>query len=266
MEDVQRAERDFPALRQWVEKLLALADKMMNNVRYSEDDHFAFMALCFLCKQIEHTKSILALIPSRDVILIARSMMEGLAQLLWAAREPDVLPLRWRAFAWVHDWRVMQAKIKAGEPVDPELSVAIESALQKYGDQFLTSKAQKAQKKGASLPPDPYHKDWRTGYKPQDIFASVGGEDLYNKLYKSFSDWQHWSAAGLGKAITRQGDRIIYSATSSTDAATALAVAFQCLLQTVKLVVDHLGIELTSETSELRDGYIADMGRNHASR
>jgi hypothetical protein len=85
MDDVhQKADRDLPALRQWVDKLLALANGMMDNVQNSEDDHLAFMGLCFLNKQIDHTKSILALIPNRDVILISRSMIEGLCQLLWA--------------------------------------------------------------------------------------------------------------------------------------------------------------------------------------
>src|SRR5688572_11319416 len=95
MEDArQRAQRDLPRLRQSVKELLALAHEITENVAYSEKDHLAFMALCFLSKQIDHTQSVLALIPSRDVILIARSMIEGLCQLLWAAQEPDRLPLQ----------------------------------------------------------------------------------------------------------------------------------------------------------------------------
>ena len=263
IEDVhQKADRDLPALRQWVDKLLALANAMMDNVQNSEDDHLAFMGLCFLNKQIDHTKSILALIPNRDVILISRSMIEGLCQLLWAARDPDVLPLRWRVFAWVHDWRVMQAKIAGGEPVDPERREAIEAALREYGDQFLTAKARKDRDKGATPPADPYYKDWRTGRQIRQIFESVKGEDLYSKLYEPFSDWQHWGAGGLGKAIGRNGNRTVYTSLSLTDAATALAAAFQCLLQTVEVVDERLDLGLTSKISELRDGYIA-WGKSH---
>lgn len=263
MEDVhQRAERDLPGLRQWVDRLLTLAHEMTDNVRHSENDHLAFMAVCFLVKQIDHTRSILALIPSRDVILIARSMIEGLCQLLWAARDPDVLPFRWRAFAWVHDWRVMQAKIATGEPADPERRAAIEVAVRTYGDQFLTTKARKALDKSASPSADPYHKDWRIGRGIRQICESVGGGDLYRKLYAPFSDWQHWGAGGFGKTMVRQGDRIVYSSLSPTDAVTALATAFQCLFQTVELVDEHLGIGLTSKISELRDGYIA-WGKSH---
>lgn len=253
----ERAERDLLGLRQWVNRLLTLVNEILANIQYSEEDHLGFMALCFLSKQIDHMQSIVFLIPSRDAILVARSMIEGLCQLLWAAREPATLPLQWRAFAWVHDWRVMQAKMARGETVTPERRSAIENALQKYGDQFLTKKAKLARSQQTPLPPDPYHKDWRAGRQIRQIFESVEGEDLYRKLYEPFSDWQHWGAGGLGEAIARQGNRIVYSSLSSTDAATALAAAFQCLLQTIKVVDEHLGFGLTPKISELWDEYIA---------
>jgi len=253
----QIVEKDLPALRQWVERSLALANKITDNVQYKEDDHIAFMALCFLSKQIDHTKSILTLMPSRDVILIARSMIEGLCQLLWAAKDANSLPLRWRAFSWVHDWRVMQAKNALGGFIEPESRTAIQDALIQYGDQFLTNDAIKARKKGVSLPADPYHKNWRTGYPLRQIFKEVGGDDLYRKLYGPFSDWQHWGSGGLGDAITRQGNQIVYSSLSPTDIASALAVAFQCLLETTKLIDEHLGFGLTLEISKLHDEYVA---------
>ncbi|MBU2622572.1 MAG: hypothetical protein KKD92_09680 [Proteobacteria bacterium] len=258
MDDVnQRAEQDLPALRQWVERLLVLTNRITDNVQYKEDDHIALMALCFLSKQIDHTKSILTLMPSRDVILIARSMIEGLCQLLWAAKDANSLPLQWRTFTWVHDWRVMQAKIALGGFVEPESRAAIQDALKQYGGQFLTNKAIEARNKGASLPADPYHKNWRTGCPIRQIFEAVGGDDLYCKLYEPFSDWQHWGSGGLGEAISWQGNQIVYSSLSPIDTASALAVAIQCLLETVKLVDTHLGLGLTPEISKLHDEYIA---------
>jgi hypothetical protein len=258
MEDArQRAQRDLPRLRQSVKELLALAHEITENVAYSEKDHLAFMALCFLSKQIDHTQSVLALIPSRDVILIARSMIEGLCQLLWAAQEPDRLPLQWRAFAWVHDWRVMQAKNATGEAINPEQRAAIENALDLYGDQLLTTKAKKAQDNGIPLPADPYHKDWRIGRQIFQICESIGATDLYRYLYDPFSDWHHWGAGGLGEAITRPENQVVYSSLSPTDIASALAVAFQCLWQTVELTNQHLGLGMTSKISELRNEYLS---------
>lgn len=215
------------------------------------------MALCFLSKQIGHLRSIVILIPSRDATLIARSMIEGLCQLLWAAREPATHPLQWRAFAWVHDWRVMQAEIAQGRPVDPKRRTDIEDALQKYGDQFLTKKARETRKQGTPLPSDPYHDNWRCGCQLWQICESVGGAELYRILYEPFSDWHHWGVGGLGKAIARQENRIAYSSSSPTNAAAALRCGFQCLLQTVKLTDRHLSLGSAAKITELRNDYIA---------
>jgi hypothetical protein len=214
------------------------------------------MTLCFLSKQVDHLQSILTLTPRRDVILIARSMIEGLCQLLWAAEAPAILPLQWRAFAWVHDWRVMQGKIKQGQPVDPERHTAIEDALRKYGDQFLTKKAKEAQGRGDALPSDPYHNNWRCGRQIRQICQSVGGDDLYEKIYGPFSDWHHWGVSGLGETIRRQRNRIVYLTLSPSKAVAALACGFQCLLQTVELTDKHLSLSFASRISKVRDGYV----------
>lgn len=257
MESVnEKAQRDLAGLYQWVNRLLSLAKEILANVRYSEEDHLSFMTLCFLSKQIDHLQSIVTLIPSRDAILVARSMIEGLCQLLWATNEPTTLPLRWRAFAWVHDWRLMQTKIAQGKSVARERCTAIEEALQKYGDQFLTKKARVARQQGTPLPLDPYHDNWRCGRQLRQISEEVGKDILYQQLYEPFSDWHHWGVGGLGAAIMRQSNRVVYSSPSATDAASALASGFQCLLETVELADTHLKVGLASRISELRNDYI----------
>ena len=115
-------------LCQWLENLLQLTDQMTKGAPYWEEDHLAFMTFCFFNKQIDHARSILRLMPSRDSMLIARSMIEGLAQLLWAAKEPDVLPLKWRTYAWVHDWRRMKERVAAGEVIDANQRAQIEES------------------------------------------------------------------------------------------------------------------------------------------
>ncbi len=252
----QKAKRDLPSLRLSLNALLKIADEIIKEVQYSEDDHLGFMALCFLSKQIDHSRSILRLIPSRDVVLVARSMIEGLCQLLWAAKEPKVLPLRWRAFAWVHDWRVLHTQISAGVPIDPTRSRTIDDALRQHGDQFLKPRARKARESGSSLPDDPYYENWRTVHSIRQICECVGGGDLYLKLYKPFSDWHHWGAGGLGDALVRQQNRVVYSSLSAIDSAAALATGFQCLLQTVQHTDTHLDIGMTPMITEIRDEFL----------
>lgn len=251
----KRANEDLAGLHQWVRKLLALANETTQHIQYSEDDHFGFMALCFLFKQIDHMKSILLLKGARDVELIARSMLEGMCQLLWAANNPNSRA-QWRTFAWIHDWRTMNAQIAAGEPVDPKKRSSIEEAIRQYGNQFLKPSAKKALKRGEPLPDNPYYDNW-TGHSAREIFDSIkGGEILYQKLYKPFSDWHHWSPAGLGYAITREHNWVIYSRVSAADFATALATGFQCLLQTIEVVDEHFGLGITSRIAKIKNGYL----------
>lgn len=136
----QRAEQALPELRDWLYRLLALTDEMAYGVKYSDEDHLSFMALCFLGKQVDHARSVILLIPSRDAVLVARSMIEGLVKLLWAESHPDVLTLKWRAFSYVHDWRVLREKARKGEAVDEDRRTSIEEALREFGEQFLKKK------------------------------------------------------------------------------------------------------------------------------
>ena len=58
----QKREGDLAALRGWLGRLLDLTDRVAKGVRCSEEDHLGFMALCFVFKQIDHAKSVLALV------------------------------------------------------------------------------------------------------------------------------------------------------------------------------------------------------------
>jgi hypothetical protein len=255
-----RAEQDLPELCDWLSRLLILIEEMTSGIECSEENHLGFMALCFLSKQIDHARSVLALIPSRDAVLIARSMIEGLAQLLWAASKPDVLPLQWRAFVWVHDWRFLQEKEKNGEGVDEARRIIIDDALREFGEPFLKKKEKGTRDSGGIMSDDPYHDNWRAGYTIKNICKDVEGEDMYDLLYGPFSDWHHWGVASLGQCLNRQNGHVSYSSLSHSDSARALAVAFQCVLQTAELIEDKLAIGVGPKLSELRNDYIRVMG------
>lgn len=260
----QKAQQDLPGLRRWVNDLLALTDEIMQRVPYSEEDHFGFMALCFIGKQVDHTKSILMLDENPDVALIARSMIEGLCQLLWTAKDSYARGLQWRAYIYIQDWRVMRKKIAAGEYVDKETQARTEKGVRLYGDQFLRSEARKKRTKGEPLPKDPYRKGW-TGHQVRQICEEVKGELLYLHLYRLFSDYHHWNPSGLGVAIKRQQNQVVYSSRSPQLTAAALTTAFHCLLQTVEVVDRHLGLGVARKFAELRDAFIARYKAQHSS-
>lgn len=251
-----RAEQALPGLRDWLSRLLEFAEEIIGGIKYFEEDHLGFMSLCFLCKQVDHAKSVILLIPSRDTVLISRSMIEGLVQLLWAENNPEVLPLKWRSFVHVHDWRVLQEKTRKGEVVEEVQHASIEEALNEFGEQFLKSKEKRIRESGGAMSDDPYHDNWRAGYGIREICENVEGENMYKNLYGPFSDWHHWGAGSLGGCLSRQDGCVAFSSQSSTESATALAVAFQCVLQTAESVERNLAPGFGLKLSKLKDEYL----------
>lgn len=252
----ERCEKALTGLQEWVHKLSELANEIVESAQCLDNDDLGIMSLCFLRRQIHHVQSVDTLFPNRDIILIARSMIEGLYLLLWAAQIPTERPLKWRAFAYVHSWRLQQDEIKRGESINPEQQKSTEMGLQEYGKLFYVKKAKLAVEKGTALPTDPYHKTWTCGTPLSTICSSVEAYDTYKTIYSSFSDWHHWGTAGIGETLSLIDDKVIFYSSSSSKSATALAMVFQCLLQTMELTNEHLSLAKELQISKIRDEYI----------
>lgn len=260
MNNQSGATQDIPVLESFVQRLLQLVRLMLDAPVHYEDqqDHFAFMALCFVSKQAEHLQSALALVRSgdwRDAVAIARSMLEGLSLLTWAAQDKNERAWRWRTYAWVEDLRLLRAKEKAGEAVPPQAKRDIEEQVKKYGPTFYTKKAQEATRTGALLRGDPYVPTWY-GRTVRDIFTEVQGERLHQHVYDEASRWLHWSPRGLAAALRQEGDHVRYVSPAPEWAATALAGGFQALLESTMLLDSHLRLGFGQRLSALRDEYI----------
>ena len=238
---MQRAtEDDVTELRRRLAELLALTEQALTDrIQFDQNNHLLFLTLNFTAKQVEHARSVLALGESPDATLITRSMLEGLNQLLWAAQEPDDRPLRWRAFAYVRDWRMMKAQGAAGEIVPADRKKQIQEGLQQFENLFLSRQAKKAKSKGRPLPDDPYVKNWYTE-KEKEIFSAVGGEIAYKELYGPASEWHHWRVGGLGQMLTfdEQTQTFTWTINNREITAGALATAFMCLFQTLSTLED----------------------------
>lgn len=229
--------RDLPVLQQNLAALTELAaDAFARPVKIAPRSHLRFMLASFATKQIEHSRSLLKLETSIDTVLIARSMLEGLAQLLWAMKLPRRRPLMWRTFAFVLDWRLVQKQRSQGLTVDPEVERKIRRGLQRYGKWFLMKQAKRALAARQPLPTDLYTKNWY-GERETDILRDVGGAALLEGAYAPFSEWHHWRPGAFGRLLSFNEGSSTYSMTTSdpNQIATALAVGFQCLWQTMQL-------------------------------
>lgn len=230
-----------------------LALKVVHSVRYSEDDHLAFMILAYLSKLIEQARSVRILVrkgAARDAELVARSMMEGMATLLWAAQEPATRPFQWRGFAYVVDFRLMEKRKASGETVAPEDENRTLAFLSTHAATF-----EDPQKSGR---PDPYYRDWRRGVTIREIFDCVDGDVLYQDLYRPSSDWTHSGTESMGRAIQRAGKTVKWIHRDASTAATALAIAFQSLTEVAKLAIQHFDVpKLQPRLESLRARFVS---------
>ena len=208
--------RHLRALRQ---NLTALADLSVQAfslpVRIAPRSHLRFMLASFAVKQIEHSGSLSRLESSMDTVLIARSMLEGLAQLLWATKHPKRCPLMWRTFAFVLDWRLLHEQRSQGLAIEPGIERHTRRGLKRYGKWFLTKEASRALAAGKPLPKDPYTKNWY-GERETDIFRDVGGRPLLEGAYAPFSEWHHWRPGAFGRLLSFNESTSTFSMTTPT--------------------------------------------------
>ena len=247
-----RDPREVPFLHGQVQKMLAFADNSSRGISIREDADFGFMAIQFLYKQIQHTESVLLLIPRRDAGLIARTMIEGLYQLLWASQEPEERARRWRSFSVIHNWRLIQGRQGEGVPVDEAEIRKNEALLKVFGDQHRLNNPR-------ANSPDPYHKNWRGGVSLADMADAVIGRKLYDGSYAELSDWAHWGLSGIGDAISQENNHITVNTNSDRIAGLSLLAAFLCLLQTLALADVHCSLNLAEIIQNLESDFIATM-------
>ncbi len=250
-----RDPREVPFLNDQVQKVLALADKSARGVSLKEEDDFGFMTAQFLYKQMQHAQSVLDLVPRRDAGLVARTMIDGLYQLLWTSQEAEERARRWRSFAIIHDWRLIQGRLRVGFPV-PEAEVSRNAAgLKEFGNLHRIKNSNST---------DPFHRNCRGGVKLSDMANSLGRE-LYDHPYDEFSDWEHWGVSGIGHSMSRQDGHITINPDCDRVADQSLLAAFQCLLQTLEVADAHLSLSITgniqaiyAEFSETIDSFYSD--------
>ncbi len=246
-----RDPREIPFLHSQVEGILALATRSQLDISVRDDDDFGFMTIQFLYKQVQHGDSILLLVPRRDAGLIARTMIEGLYQLLWALHAPAERARLWRSFSIIHDWRLLQTRLKEGIPVDEADLIMNEAGLKEFGDLHRL--------KNPNLP-DPYHKKWRGAVSLSNM-ADVVGRDLYDGAYGDgpyvqLSDWEHWGVSGIGDSISRENDHFLVKVNSDRVTGLSLLAAFQCLLQTLEVADAHLSLHMTDTIQTFRTDFI----------
>lgn len=254
-EQVDLALRVLPDLNVLVDRVLDLSHRVgARHLGYEGLEHNAtaragYMALSYVGKQDEHLQSLRMLIHAgqhRDAWLIARTMTEGLAQLLWAYGHQPEGPDEWYWYEVVEDWRQMQTNKRNGVLVEPETEAAAGRLLSQFGTDYYSSRAKKSIAEGKALPADPYRHKW-TDLDAASIFSQVRGARLYETIYRRASDWAHWSPRSISLGFTDDGDIKKFVLRDPRRAAQALAAGVLSLLQSLETVNNHFKIGIEGE-------------------
>jgi Family of unknown function (DUF5677) len=163
---------------------------------------FEFVTDLFLITQMEHLRAARSLLNARHFVaanIVGRAMFEGLVLLMWMNEDREQRSIKWRAWACVVDWRTLQHQDREASPVDDEQRKRVMEGIRRYGHMFLHRKPKDH---------DPYVGKWIPSIA--DMATSIGLYSLYDSVYRSDSQWVHWTAGGVGHVLSEEGGIVRY--------------------------------------------------------
>jgi hypothetical protein len=257
-----KAKNDIPKLISWANKLISFSTIILQKqIIIRDNDHFGFMTILFIKKQIEHLKSILILIDNNqelDSVLIARSMIEGYSQLEYASKDKQQRAYRWRAFSWITDWRLARSEILSGHNVDEKQLNLINKSAKHISELFLRKNRSfiELQKNDKDIK-DPFKNKW-INENYSEIIQKLN-RNIFYELYVPFSAWHHWCPSGIGKIIKLFSNKIIYNKAAPDQAASSIAIGMHCLLQTLEIFDFHFKLKIDQEITKFRNDCLVDL-------
>ena len=231
-----------------------------------EEDHFAFISLGFLHKQMAHARSISLLFTSgflSDSTIIARVMLEGFIYLAWMNIDPEKRATKYRSHALIADFRRILDRDKRGITVPPDKRKAVMDRLAELGPEYLNKRA-----KALVVPPDsdPYQKSWNYDESGERIeikrMAEEVGDVGLKELYDDLSQWSHWTIDGIGHNLVRTPNSVKISKGGSHDAVLACYVVISALSGTGIIVSSHLKLGHEEALEALRNAFGIEMRKN----
>jgi hypothetical protein len=259
-------DKDLARLRGYVVRLGSLVATMEEGVKFDfANDHMGFMALSIVSKQLEHLKSICVLVDAqqyRDSKLITRTMVEGLALIYWAAKDPKTRPLEWRACSWVEEFARLY-----GTPHYPVYKKEIETMLSAHCTPFL--KPSSKHKSLSEITPNDYTRGCRWEEVEEGVFSNVtikkifqdaGLEQIYQTYYADTSNWTHWNPIGIGEALQHESDKLAYGNETKYLGALAYITGFNVLLQSARFLNDYFKMDFNKTLDELYGEFCAGSG------
>jgi len=197
---------------------------------FHKDDYSSQLIILHLFRQIDHVQSIVKLDPSMDMVLIARSMIEGAIQLEWILKEDTQTRVRsWFNYACIHNEKLLDHQLKKGVYIPDDEKAKIEKSI---NDALLNFKNPKKKEGNA-------HPNFRMGLKLNQLIEN--NDSLYD-LYKFFSEWQHWESRPFAQISKKENDAFHYYEEDHVYRIPAFGAVFICLCMTYTQISNHFKI------------------------
>jgi hypothetical protein len=278
----ESARKELPLLDKFALELEALTRDMFTSpITFQPLNGADVMALSFATKQLEHLRSVRALIAvgsHRDAQLIARTMLEAQGTLRWAFKRAPERTELWFWYGAILDWRQIAKNKSAGIKVDAGDEATLKPFVDLHGPDYYKPNVrkglEKAQKSGTTykLPNDPWHPtDW-TELSARDMFKELGPNDdrLYNSFYRRTSEWGHSGPrAILIAADSNQTNATEWGAEQFRDddvqsGVWALGVACESILQSLKVLNAHFSLGREQPLLDIEDRFNAKLAESLA--
>ena len=268
---IESSGKELPLFDDLAKELAALAHDMFTPpIAFQTDNGADVMALSFAIKQLEHMRSVRALIAAgeyRDAQLIARTMLEAQGILRWAFNRTPERTDRWFWYGAILDWRQMAESKAQGFEVDPADEAKLKPYIDEHGPNYYKPNVRKALKKAEEtgtayeLPDDPWlPSDW-TELNVRAMFEELGDGDrrLYDSFYRRTSEWGHSGPRAILIAADReQEDRSEWGTDQFTDDDVrsgnwALGVACESLLRSLDVLNTHFSLGYDDRLKSIDD-------------
>lgn len=232
-------------------EMLSRVDSAIRGIKFDVDDSFGLMLLCYNSRFTEHATAVLQLQLHPDAELVARSALEGIWQLKWTSQDTAVRAHRWRSFAPIRDWRVLQRQRAAGEAIAPRLERAVADGMAVHGALHTRAKAKRIASSGGAVPGDPYETRWH-GMTAKQLADAVGAEEEYAVIYSDFSERHHWDLGDIIQRLAVDGQKMTWTSQSPSATLIAFATVFSCYVEAATLLDSHFSLALHADL----EGYL----------
>lgn len=227
----------------------ALAHIQLDKLTPDTGDYGAVLVFSFYHRHLELAKGALALAKIKNTAslsLVARSILEGFASLLWAVLEPETRQeraKRWSAFVWAEEKRFLQTQQEQGKPINEQWEREVADWLKSYPDlRRLDAFSWKATREGKEVKVKAMFDSLKAG--------NAGPEVDLHSLYRALSPYQHWSP--IASHIRYKADRYVIEADVNS-LLSPLLLSFTCLTGVMQFTSVYFDLDIEKEVKSYSD-------------